>query len=51
MFFLLVNLIGTQPYCTLDRITQEIQCNYTTMEDCESYRQENEICVDNPNLK
>lgn len=53
MFFLLVSyhLIGVQPWCTLNKSEQSIQCNYESQDACEGYRESQEICVPNPNLK
>lgn len=52
MFILLVHLIlGTQPWCAYNKIENTIQCNYETKYQCESYRDNNEVCILNPNLK
>lgn len=51
MFLLLATLIGTQPYCTVNLDTQKIECNYENIDACLMYREENELCIANPNLK
>jgi len=51
MLFLLINLIGTQPYCTIDLQTKQIECNYESLDVCEGYRASNERCIENPNFK
>ena len=40
--------VGVQPWCTLDKVTGRVECNYESEEACETYRQSNEYCVQNP---
>jgi hypothetical protein len=51
MFFLLVHLIGIQPWCMVNTIDKSIQCNYETRGDCIGYAGPNEYCIENPNFK
>ena len=48
---LALHLIGVQPWCTLDKSTKEVQCNYESKDACEAYRQSSERCIPNPNFK
>ena len=43
--------IGTQPWCTLNKMEKRIECNYESQDVCEGYRQSNEICIKNKDYK
>lgn len=41
------NKIGKEQWCTQDKKTGKIECNYQTKEDCETYRWAEERCIRN----
>jgi len=40
--------VDVSAWCTVNKIDGTVQCEYNTKDDCETYRQVDETCVQNP---
>lgn len=43
--------VGVAAWCTVGKDKVIIECNYNTKEECEGYRQEDEVCKQNVDYK